>query len=83
MCPHLQQGSCLGSPAVPSPDKDKLKKIHIEIILGVPHVLTCRKKIFELEPPVGGSVPYVKSLVLTGGNQGWPGLHRLDLQIYK
>ena len=68
---------------MPSPDKDKLKKIHIEIILGVPHVLTCRKKIFELEPPVGGSVPYVKSLVLTGGNQGWPGLHRLDLQIYK
>ena len=28
-------------------------------------------------------MPYVKSLVLTGDNQGWPGLQRRDLQIYK
>ena len=41
------------------------------------------KNVFELEPPVGGSVPYVKSLVLTGGNQEWPGLQRLDLQMQK
>ena len=47
------------------------------------YISTFRENVFELEPPVGGSVPYVKSLVLTGDNQGWPGLQRRDLQIYK